>query len=360
MKHLIFCVTNNLNYDQRMMRFCTTLGEQYRVTLIGRDFPKSVELPKADYQQRRINCWVNKGPLFYLEFNIRLWWKLLFTKFDVLTSIDTDTLLACKLASKMKQKPMVFDAHEFFTEMPELVHRPKVQAIWRFIEKRTLPDQKLSITVTQGVAELFELHYGIKPLVIRNVPFLQNRVDFIPKNPKQILYQGALNLGRGLETAILAMHQLPNMQLVLAGEGDLSSDLRQLVLEEGLTEKVIFLGYVTPSSLKKITQDAWIGINLLAPLGLNYYHSLANKFLDYIQAGKPQISMDFPEYKRINDEFVVAELLPDLSLETYLQAIKALENERYYQQLRENALEAAKILNWEQESVLLLNFYAQF
>ncbi len=360
MKHLIFCVTNNLSFDQRMMRFCTTLSENYKVTLIGRDFPKSVELPKANYQQKRIKCWVNKGPLFYLEFNLRLWWKILFIKFDVLTSIDTDTLIACKLASKLKGKPMVFDAHEFFTEMPELVNRPKVKAIWRLIENLILPKQKYSITVTQGVAELFEAHYGIKPIVIRNVPFLENPIAIEVSVQKKIIYQGALNLGRGLETAILAMHHLPNIQLLLAGEGDLSESLRKLVKNEGLSEKVIFLGYVPPSSLKKITQESWIGINLLAPMGLNYYHSLANKFLDYIQAGKPQISMDFPEYKRINKEFLVAELLPNLSVESYVQAVKSLEIESHYQHLRENALEAAKILNWKNESILLLDYYAQF
>ena len=43
--------------------------------------------------------------------------------------------------------------------------------------------------------------------------------------------------------------------------------------------------------------------------GLNQYYSLANRFFDYIMAGVPQVCVDYPEYKVLNDEFEIASLI---------------------------------------------------
>ncbi len=42
-------------------------------------------------------------------------------------------------------------------------------------------------------------------------------------------------------------------KLLLAGEGDLSSQLRAQVKQAGLQDKVQFLGYVAPAELKTLT-----------------------------------------------------------------------------------------------------------
>ena len=64
-----------------------------------------------------------------------------------------------------------------------------------------------------------------------------------------------------------------------------------------------------PDELKSYTQKAKLGINLVEHLGLSYYYSLSNKFFDYIHAGLPQITMNFPEYKNLNDKYQVAILI---------------------------------------------------
>ena len=44
-KRIIFTVTNDLRYDQRMQRICTTLSaEGYEVALIGRQLTSSIPL----------------------------------------------------------------------------------------------------------------------------------------------------------------------------------------------------------------------------------------------------------------------------------------------------------------------------
>jgi hypothetical protein len=44
-----------------------------------------------------------------------------------LNANDLDTLLPAFIAAKLKRKKLVYDAHEFFTQVPELIHRPITQ-----------------------------------------------------------------------------------------------------------------------------------------------------------------------------------------------------------------------------------------
>ncbi len=167
--------------------------------------------------------------------------------------------------------------------------------------------------------------YGIHFEVVRNVPLKRSIKTAAPqKNPKILLYQGVLNEGRGLEFAIEAMQQLEGVQLWLAGEGDLSDQLRRLVDQLQLQEKVRFLGYLPPKELAKVTPQAFLGLNLLENKGLSYYYSLANKCFDYIQAGVPSIQMNFPEYTRLNETYETFVLLDTLSCEKYYKRCSAI------------------------------------
>src|SRR6476661_6581441 len=98
---LVFTVTNDLNYDQRMIRICTSLSNAgYHVTLVGRRHGHSKKLIQRAFQQKRLFCFFEKGKLFYIEYAIRLFVFLLFKKFDLIGAIDLDTIVPCYLVSK--------------------------------------------------------------------------------------------------------------------------------------------------------------------------------------------------------------------------------------------------------------------
>ena len=358
MKKIICTVTNDLTYDQRMIRICTSLSKAgYRVTLVGRLRSFSKPLQQEPFQQVRLRCWLNQGKLFYLEYNVRLFFFLFFHSFDAVCSVDLDTLLPGFWVSRFKGKACVFDAHEYFTEVPEVVRRPRVKKIWEILADWLLPKLKYAYTVGGGLADIFEKRYGIPFSVIRNVPFTQQALAERPRNPIILLYQGALNEGRGLEYMIETMKDLENTELWLAGEGDLSTTLRKLTQELDLEKKVSFLGFLSPDELKKVTLKATIGLNLLENKGLSYYYSLANKAFDYIQAGIPSINMNFPEYQKINKEFDVFLLIDDLHPATLRKAIEDLRDDELYNRLHKNCLVARKKLVWEEEEKQLLEFW---
>ncbi len=355
---IIICtVTNDLTYDQRMIRICSSLAKAgYRVKLVGRKLKTSKPFQNQFFTHSRLFCFFIKGKLFYLEFNIRLFFYLLFLKYDIVCAIDLDTILPGLIISRLKSKKIVYDAHEYFTETPEVVRRPRIQKIWETLAAFAIPRVDAAYTVGAGLAEIFTKRYHKSFAVIRNVPLFYDKIATPTKNI--ILYQGVLNEGRGLEQTILAMQYIENAELWLAGEGDLSAVLRQQVVDLQLENKVKFLGYLLPEELRIVTLQAKIGLNLLENRGLSYYYSLANKTFDYIQAAVPSIQMNFPEYQKINQHVEVFLLINDLNIHSIVTAIQTLlQEESLYYSFKQHCYLAKQIYIWENEEKVLVNFY---
>jgi glycosyltransferase involved in cell wall biosynthesis len=342
-----------------MQRICHSLQSNgYNVVLIGTNLRSNKKPAKASYTQRQINCFFKKGKLFYAEFNIRAFFLLLLLKFDVVCAIDLDSVLPCLLVSKFRNKKRVYDAHELFCELPEVIARPAIYKTWKRIERWSLPHFKHGYTVSESISQEYKKMYGHEYETIRNMPLLAEYAP-LPSSLQQpyILYQGALNEGRGLESLLPAMQHV-SLPLVICGEGNFSTKARQLVQEYHLQDKVLFQGMIEPSELPAYTFNAVAGINLGDGTGLNNYYSLNNKFFDYIHASLPQVAMDFPEFRKINNEFEVAVLVPTLDIQPIAAAINSLiENKALHSQLKMNCLRAKGVLNWQEEEKKLLRFY---
>jgi len=357
LKRIVFTVTNDLNYDQRMIRICSSLSEAgYAVTLIGRKNGRSSPLTTKTYRQKRLFTFFNRGFGFYAEYNTRLFFYLLFAGTDMICCIDLDTMLPVWLAGKLKNKQRVYDAHEYFSQQKEIITRPGVHRVWKWIERTFVPKFKNGYTVSHSIAAEFKKLYGVDYEVIRNVPMLGPLVTRLQQE-KIIIYQGAVNEARGLEFLIPAMKGI-DATLHIYGDGNFLEQTKELVSSNNLQDKVFVKAKVLPGQLDAITRSAYIGINLVEHTGLNQYYSLANKFFDYVQNGLPQVSMNFPEYKKINDEYEVAILIDDLQIDTIAGAVnKLLKDEIFYKGLRQNCMKAREVLNWQQEEKKLLDLY---
>ena len=357
MKRITFTVTNDLTYDQRMIRICNSLSMAgFEVNLVGVKRKDSVALVNKKFKQRRLPVIFQTGLLFYAEFNTRLLFYLLFKKADLFCCIDLDTMLPVYYASLIRKKIRVYDAHEYFSQQKEIITRSRIYKIWNYIERHFVPRFKNGYTVAESIAEEFQKKYNVNYEVIRNVSKLKP-LKIRDKKLKSILYQGSVNEARGFEYLIPAMKEV-NAPLFIYGDGNFMQQAKEIIRENQLEEKVILKGKVSPEDLDEITNDSYIGINLVEPLGLNQYFSLANKFFDYIQHCIPQITMDFPEYKRINDQYEVAVLLGELTIKSVSDAINRLLNdEKLYQRLQNNCLAARQAINWENEEKKLVQFY---
>ena len=356
-----FLTFGDIPFDQRMQRIWTSLHTSgYEIHILARDLG-NFNTGQYPFHIRRFKPLFKTGFMAYAEYNIRALIYIMTRKINILCCIDLDTMPAGSLMKMISGYKLVYDAHEYYTESPEITNRLLLKRFWTWIASITIPDADVCYTVSNSIAGEMSKVYGKTFGLIRNLPYVINRpdVNVLENNPpKYILYQGALNVGRGLEHLILTMKHFPELELWLAGDGDLKDELIDLTKSNNLSIQVKFLGNIEPVKLNKLTNDAWSGINLLENIGKSYYWSLANKFFDYIQCGIPQICIDFPEYRLLNETYHVALLVPDTEVLSIKAALDLLISDiELYKKLKLNTLKAARDLNWEKEELKLIDTY---
>lgn len=321
------------------------------------------------YDQHRMNLMFEKGPFFYAEFNIHLFFYLIFHRSDLLFSNDLDTLPANHLASRIKRIPVVFDSHENFTEVPELAGRKWVRNTWKFFERKLFPRQKDIFTVNESLAGIFRGKYGVKVNVMRNVPYyrkyrkVKSRKDLgLPEDSGIILMQGAgINIDRGAEEAIQAMQHLENMVLLIIGGGDVMDRLKELAAAPGLEGKIRFIPRLPYEELYNYTVNADIGLSLDKDTNINYRFSLPNKLFDYIQARVPVLASPLPEIKKIVVDYEVGLLIENHDPEHIAAKLREMMSDpERIAKWKENLKFAAEELCWENEKKVFISVLTKY
>ncbi|WP_339439014.1 glycosyltransferase family 4 protein [Pseudomonas sp. EA_15y_Pfl1_P104] len=277
---------------------------------------------------------------------------------------DVNTLPTAWLAARLSGARLVYDAHEVSTSREGYARFRKWVAC---IEKALMPRAEGTITTTQSRAKFFARAYGItRPLVLQNRPRLiasppsqRIRHELGLKRPWPIvLYQGGLQQGRGLERLLRVAVTLQRAYFVLIGGGRLTTPLKTLSEELGLTERVHFIPTVSLADLPGYTASADIGVQPIENTCLNHLTTDSNKLFEYIIAGLPVVATAFPEIRKIVRSHAVGLLVTagsDQSLHRELQRL--IDEPLLRQTLAQNAKNAASSLSWEQQESNLLTLY---
>lgn len=358
-KCIILSVINDINGDQRLHRIASTLTEAgFEVEIVGRRLPKSLPLEERPYAMHRMRLVFSKGKLFYLEYNIRLFFLLLFRKVDILNANDLDTLLSNYLVSRLRSKELVYDSHEYFTEVPELIDRALTRSIWLRLEKSLFPRLKYAYTVNASIARIYADKYGVEVGVIRNLPFARNSKAEGKK--KVLIYQGALNLARGIELMIDAIRHLPEFELWIIGKGDVEDALKERANKlDPQGQQIHFKGFVRPKDLPELTRRAGLGLSLEEDRGLSYHYASPNKVYDYIQSGLPVLVADLPEMRAVVEQYEIGEVLKEeeRSAVQLADRIKRIFQGPNYEKYQKNTYLAGEELCWEKEREKLIRIY---
>ncbi len=367
-KKIIVSVTNDIYTDQRVRRVCEFLvNNGYEVILCGRQLKNSKPLPKTPYKTVRFKLPFTKGAKFYAAYNIRLFFYLLFHKTNALLSNDLDTLLANSWAKKFKPNcKLYYDSHEYFLGVPEILNRPKVQNIWRKIEKKYLPKADKMYTVNESIANLYRKEYKKEVKVVRNISDIKTvKTTYskkelgLPEDKNIVIIQGAgINIDRGAEETIEAIKLVDNCVLIFVGDGDVIPILKQKVKAENLEDKVLFFGKRPYDELMNFTALSDIGISLDKDTNINYRFSLPNKIFDYIHAGTPLLVSNLTEVKKIVTDYNVGVVVENHQPTTIANAInKMLSDKELYQTFKANTKTASKQLTWQNECEVLKTIY---
>jgi glycosyltransferase involved in cell wall biosynthesis len=363
---IVVLVSNDLSTDQRVRKMCNSLIKLgYSIELIGRKFPDSKPLNRP-YKTKRFRLWFNKGALFYANLNIRLFFYLLFSKYDRIQANDLDTLLPAYLISKLRSKPLVYDTHEIFTEVPEIQGR-WVKKVWVSLENNLFPKIKYLITVNQTIADFYKQKFNRDDImVIRNIPEKQSilktksRTDLnLPSDRFILIVQGAgINVDRGIEEVVLSLKHLDQILLLIVGGGDAIPRLKEMVSKDNLSDKVMFIQRLPYDQMMQYTMNSDLGISVDKPTSLNYEFSLPNKIFDYIRAEIPLLVSNLIEVTGIVENYEIGIIINTVEPLEIARAVEGFkENVDLKMRMKENLKKASDAVAWENDAKVLENIY---
>lgn len=286
---------------------------------------------------------------------------------DIYHCHDLYTLPLGYRAKQQYGGKLVYDAHELTTELAYISRPEKV--VWRVLERFLIRRaDKVIATGSYRAKYLAQKYKIVAPTVILNCPplsatemhnrALREKLGIEDDTVPVILYQGVFIGGRGLDKLVLAAAHLDRGVLVLMGWGELEAELRSLVKKMGVGQRVFFTEPVAPDRVVYYCMSANMGVVIYLRTSLNNYYATPNKLYEYIHAGLPVISSDFPALKEVVEGYGLGCTFDPEEPESIAAAInRVLADDKRYGTMRKNALEAAKIFNWETESRKLLEIY---
>jgi len=291
--------------------------------------------------------------------------KAITIKAGVYHAHDLDALPAAYLAGLRFGGKLIYDSHELYTEQREDTPRV-IKIILQGIERFLIKKADGVITVNNSIARELSGRYSVPvPLVLRNfmkcMP-LEKTVtsDTVYPGEIKVLYHGGFLRGRGLEEVIRSVvYWDENIKLYLRGFGPTEGELRQMVSDLGLDNRIFFLDPVPMKSLIADAAFADIGIMPYKPACLNNLYSMPNKLFEYMMAGLAVAASDLPEIRGLNEGIGFGLLFNPDSLESIAGAVNGLARDRdFLQKCRKNARDwSITAGNWEAESCKLVNYY---
>lgn len=258
---------------------------------------------------------------------------------------------------------LIYDAHELETEVHGLKGLRK--KLSKFLEKILISHSDLVIVVSEPIADWYQATYKInRPVVVLNTPEIANKIkkkkyfheNFNLSEKKLIvLYQGALNRGRGIEVLLEAfqLRKDSNAVIVFMGYGLLE---KEIMLAQKTYNNIYFHPAVTPQELLEYTACADIGVSLIENTCLSHYYCLPNKLFEYAMVRLPVITSNMQEMEKFIDKYQMGIVVKENTQDAVNQAIDKLSTMNLTQ-LSSNARKTAIKYSWEAQKKKMLSAY---
>lgn len=239
-------------------------------------------------------------PLFYLE-------VISICRKNRPSLINCHTLTVLPLGFFLKHlfgARLIYDPHELETESNESKGSRRIMA--RFIERSFIHSADAVIVVSHHIAKWYITKYNLTNVsVVKNIPrrkvmpatssLLRQAVGLSEKDIV-FLYVGVLENGRGIHLLLdIFKGMRGNKHLVFLGYGALQEEIKNAA---DSNNNIHYQNAVSPDRVLEYVAGADVGICLIENTCLSYYYCLPNKSFEYICAGLPFISSNFPELKQ--------------------------------------------------------------
>lgn len=280
---------------------------------------------------------------------------------------DLNTLPQAIICAKFRIRHsfVVYDSHEVQTDRTGYNGKSV-----KIIEKLLLMFVDEMIVENETRANYNVELYGFKPSILHNYSDLLNIHEYrsarihekldIEENEKILLYQGGIQVGRGLEKLIEAMDYINEGHLVFIGDGKFKNELKIKAKQSLETKRIHFIDKVPLADLPSYTKDAFIGFQVLQNICYNHFSASSNKLFEYIMAEIPVIACDFPEISKVVNQNKVGIVVDSHDNKDIANAVNKIVNDKkLYEFFKKHTYSTKNLYNWENEKSCLLELYSK-
>lgn len=241
---------------------------------------------------------------------LRAYWRALLARPELAIAyeIDAGALLVAfsVLHPRMRR---IIHLHE--VPDAELLSRSRVSSLARGYLARHIQRADLVIVADSMRAALLMREWQLQtsPTVVMNCPLRQPQLPESRLLPlvrerglpisRIVHYQGSMGADHGLEQVLRSMPHWPEdsvLALVGGGPVDYVNRLRELATQNGMSERILWLGRVPYDEVLSYAVGASVGLSILAPSNNNWKYAAgaSNKRFEYAALGIPQVTNEGP------------------------------------------------------------------
>ncbi|UCD04308.1 MAG: glycosyltransferase family 4 protein, partial [Candidatus Woesearchaeota archaeon] len=245
----------------------------------------------------------------------------LMEQYDIIHAHDWLTYLAGINAKELSGKPLVVHIHN--TAFDRSGGNPN--PLEYEIEKKGFEAADAIIAVSDFTRNKVIKHYGINPnkvfvahngIIITDSQFDHSQFK-IKEQDKVVLFLGRITLQKGpdyfIEAARRVLEHMDNVKFVIAGKGDMYHSMIERVAHMGLSDKILFTGFVPDEDLDKLyaMADVYVMPSVSEPFGITPLEAIRNDCPVIIskQSGVSEVinhclKVDFWDINQLTDKIV--------------------------------------------------------
>ena len=310
-------------------------------------------IPKNRFDRMTINIW----KLFKLALN---------EKAEIYHFHDPDIIPAAILL-RLSGKKVIYDAHEDYPKA--ILSKTWIPAVFRY-------PISFTFLIFEWVSSklFFNKIVAAWPRIVNHLPKKKTVIvenfsiteELIPENPTpyidrppNIIYVGLISKIRGIIENIKAMELIKNDACRFSLAGKLSGDgLMADCISLSGWEKIDYREWLTREEIKLKLDSSRIGIVIFHPHP-NHVNAHPNKLFEYMAAGLPVITSNFPLWQKFVKEHKCGLTVDPMKPQEIADAIDwLLDHPQEAEQMGKNGRQAViEKYNWENEEKKLLKLY---
>lgn len=377
MKKILILAFSDLRHDARIARQIEFLKHDYQLTVICKETNGVPGFEAIKGQQIKLQPWRKAvvGMLLLLRqysaahrflYDYSEVKKQLGTrKFDLVIANDIESL---PFAFDYAPAKVLFDAHEYAPRHFEdkWMWRLLFQPMNVYLCKRYIPMTSAMTTVGRALADEYQRHFGVTPIVITNAsPYVELAPRPVQPGRIKMIHHGGANPSRQLEIMIDMMHLLDDrfsLDLMLITPTVANQKTRAYLdtLKEKASRapRVRILPPVKSHEIVAAIHDYDMGVFLLPPVNFNYANTLPNKLFDFIQARLAIAIGPTPEMAEIVRQYQIGVVSESFTAESLANELKKLSTDDVWA-FKQRTSQAATMLNAESNQRTLLEVVAR-